>query len=395
MKNISFIIFFAIFLFIYATINFYIFRRGLAALQDAGIYRTIFLYLFIILVLCYPLGRLLEQVFRNSFSDFLVIIGSFYLGIMAYALFAVIIIDLLRFANYFLHFFPSSITADYQRSAQITSLVVIIFVFLIVIAGHVNALFPRIKSLEIGIPKSSKEIQDLNIVMISDIHLGTIIRSEYLKNLVNKINRLEPDLVLLAGDIVDEDVAPVAEQNMAKLFQDIKSKYGVFAITGNHEYFSGVKAAVSYMEAANIYVLQDTALKVADSFYIIGRKDLMAERMGGGRKSLEHILQDVDKTCPLILMDHQPYHLEVAEKNGIDLQLSGHTHNGQLFPFNYITRLVYERSWGYERRGDTHYYVSCGIGTWGPPIKTNSVPEIVNLKINFNQNSQLSGIQKD
>ena len=387
MKNISFIIFFSIFLFIYATVNYYIFRRAWVSLQGAGIYRTIFLYLFIFLVLCYPLGRLLEQVLRNSFSDFLVIFGSFYLGIMVYALLAVLIIDLLRFANYFLHFFPSAITADYQKSARIASLVVIIFVFITVLAGHINALFPRVKTVEISIPKSANGIKDLTVVVMSDIHLGTIIRSDYLNILVEKVNRLQPDLVLLSGDIVDEDVAPIAEQNMAKIFQEIKSTYGVFAVTGNHEYFSGVKAAVSFMAEANIYVLQDTAVKVADSFYIIGRKDLMAERMGGGRKSLEQILREVDKTCPLILMDHQPFHLEIAEQNGIDLQLSGHTHHGQLFPFNYITRMVYERSWGYERRGDTHYYVSCGIGTWGPPIKTNSVPEIVNLKISFKQNS--------
>jgi predicted MPP superfamily phosphohydrolase len=356
-------------------------------LQGAGIYRTIFLYLFIFLVLSFPLGRMLEQVFRNSFTDFLVISGSFYLGIMVYALFAVLIIDLLRFANYFLHFFPSAITADYQKSARIASLVVTILVFIIVFAGHLNALFPRIKTVEINIPKSANEIKHLNVVVMSDIHLGTIIRSDYLNILVNKINNLKPDLVLLSGDIVDEDVAPVAEQNMAKIFRKINATYGVFGITGNHEYFSGLEAAVSYMEEANIQVLQDTAVKVADSFYIIGRKDLMARRMGSGRKKLENILLKVDKSCPLILMDHQPYHLEVAEQNGIDLQLSGHTHHGQLFPFNFITRMVYERSWGYERRGHTHYYVSCGIGTWGPPIKTNSVPEIVNLKISFNQNS--------
>jgi len=383
MKNSMFLIFFSIVLFIYAVINFYIFRRGWAALQDAGIYRTIYLYLFIFLVLCYPLGRLIEQLFRNSFTDFLVIIGSFYLGIMVYALFAVLIIDLARLVNHFLPFFPDSITKNTQRTAQMTALVVIAVVILVVIGGHINALFPRIRTIEVNIPKKANGIRELNAVMMSDIHLGTIIRSQYLDILVKKINALGPDIVLLAGDIVDEDVAPVAEQNMARNFQNIQSQYGVYSITGNHEYFSGVKAAVSYMEKAKVTVLQDTAIKIADAFYVIGRKDLMAERMGGGRQSLEDILKEVDKNYPLILMDHQPYHLDVAERNGIDLQISGHTHHGQLFPFNYITRMIYELSWGYAVRGNTHYYVSCGIGTWGPPIKTNSVPEIVNFKIRF------------
>ena len=109
MKNSMFLIFFSIVLFIYTVVNFYIFRRGWVALQEAGIYKTIYLYLFIFLVACYPLGRLLEQLFRNSFTDFLVIIGSFYLGIMVYALFAVLIIDLARFINHFVPFFPSAI----------------------------------------------------------------------------------------------------------------------------------------------------------------------------------------------------------------------------------------------------------------------------------------------
>ena len=170
---------------------------------------------------------------------------------------------------------------------------------------------------------------------------------------------------------------------MGACLEKINAPLGVYAITGNHEYFSGVAAAVSYMEEGNITVLQDAAVKVADAFYLVGRKDRMAERLGGGRKEVSEILQDVDKSFPLILMDHQPYFLEVAEQNGIDLQLSGHTHHGQLFPFNFITRAIYELSWGYLQKGNTHYYVSCGVGTWGPPIRTNSHPEIVELNIRF------------
>jgi predicted MPP superfamily phosphohydrolase len=383
MKKYMFILFFSIVFIIYGLINFYIYRRGLQALSDAGIYRTIFLYSFIFLVLAFPAGRILESFFRNSFTDFLVIVGSFYLGIMVYSLMAVLIIDLLRVLNHFVHFFPSAITENGQRSAQISALIVIALTLIIVLAGHANALFPRLRTVEIDIAKPANGLKKLNVVVMSDIHLGTIIRSTYLGILVDRVNQLEPDLVLLAGDIVDEDVSPLAEQDMAKILQGIQAKYGVYAITGNHEYFSGVHAAVSYLEKGNIAVLQDMAVKVAESFYIIGRKDRMAERIAGGRKKLEELVADLDHSLPLILMDHQPYHLEVAEANGIDLQLSGHTHHGQLFPFNYITRKIYENSWGYLQRGNTHYYVSCGVGTWGPPIKTNSVPEIVQIKIRF------------
>ena len=105
--------------------------------------------------------------------------------------------------------------------------------------------------------------------------------------------------------------------------------------------------------------------------------------MGDKRTSLTDLVKDLDKNLPHILMDHQPFHLEQAEINGIDLQISGHTHHGQLFPFHWITKLVYEQSWGYSKKENTHYYVSCGVGTWGPPARTNSVPEIVQIKLKF------------
>lgn len=383
MKTWSFIIFFSIVLTIYGLLNLYIFRRGWAALEGAGIYRLIFLYVFLFLVLSYPVGRLSEGMFRNSFTDFLVITGSFYLGIMVYAFLFLVLIDLTRLVNHFLPFFPQVFKNDISLTSQIITLITAILVVIIVMVGHINTLFPRVRNLEITVDKKVPILESLKAVVVSDIHLGTVIRSDRLKRIVEKINSLEPDVVLLPGDIVDEDVAPVAEQNIAAILSEIRSRFGTFAITGNHEYFSGVEAAVSYMEQGNITVLQDTAIKVSDAFYVVGRKDLMAERLAGGRNSLETILEGVDRSLPLILMDHQPYHLEVAERNGIDLQLSGHTHHGQLFPFNYITRVVYELSWGYRRRGDTHYYVSCGVGTWGPPVRTNSVPEIVVIHMNF------------
>jgi predicted MPP superfamily phosphohydrolase len=323
---------------------------------------------------------------RNSFTDFLVVLGSFYLGIMVYTFLFLILIDLLRLGNLLFHYFPDFVTSNPQKSSSLTVLVLSVVVVLIVMGGHINTLFPRIRQLDITIDKKAHEIEQLNLVVVSDIHLGTVIQNNRLEKIVSTINGLKPDLVLLPGDIVDEDVAPVMEQGMAKTFQKIQSRFGVYAITGNHEYFSGVKEAVNYLEQGKIKVLQDQYLKIEDVLYLIGRKDLMAVRMADGRKSLEEIMQNVDRTLPLILMDHQPYGLNVAKNNGIDLQLSGHTHHGQLFPFHYITKMVYELSWGYLRRGDTHYYVSCGVGTWGPPLRTTSMPEIVQIKVSFLEN---------
>ena len=119
-------------------------------------------------------------------------------------------------------------------------------------------------------------------------------------------------------------------------------------------------------------------------FYVAGHEDLMKNQFAvNKRKGLDEITRELQRGLPLILMDHQPFLLELAEKNGVDLQLSGHTHHGQLWPFNYITKLVYEKSRGYLQKGNTHYYVSCGVGGWGPPVRTVSRPEIVHIKLNF------------
>ena len=138
------------------------------------------------------------------------------------------------------------------------------------------------------------------------------------------------------------------------------------------------------VKACGIRLLNDTAVLIDNSFYVAGREDLMKNlSTGNKRKNLDEITRDLQRDMPLILMDHQPFHLELAEKNGVDLQLSGHTHHGQLWPFNYITGLVYEKSRGYLQKGNTHYYVSAGVGGWGPPVRTVSRPEIVHIKLDF------------
>lgn len=220
--------------------------------------------------------------------------------------------------------------------------------------------------------------------MASDLHLGTILGRSFLNDLVDKINALKPDIILLAGDIIDEDINPVIKNNVGEELVRLKSKYGVFAITGNHEYIGGVKTAVQYLTAHGINVLRDRYEKVAGSFYVVGREDRSIRQFAGKqRKNLNELLAGIDKSLPIIMMDHQPFGLNEAFENGIDLQFSGHTHNGQLWPINFIIEKIYDLAWGYEVRGDTHYYVSCGVGGWGPPIRTGSRPEIINFKINF------------
>jgi predicted MPP superfamily phosphohydrolase len=184
--------------------------------------------------------------------------------------------------------------------------------------------------------------------------------------------------------MVDEDLAPVIRHDLGRSLKKLRAPLGVFSITGNHEYIGGAEKAVKYLTEHGITVLRDTAISIDESFYLAGRDDRDKPRFSGKpRKSVAEILQGIDKTKPVILMDHQPFKLIDAADAGVDLQLSGHTHHGQLWPFNYITKAIYELSWGYKKINNAHFYVSSGYGGWGPPVRTGNRPELVNIRIHF------------
>ncbi|HTR81918.1 MAG TPA: metallophosphoesterase [Bacteroidota bacterium] len=384
MKRRNFVIFFSIVLAVYALINYYIFIREWEAASHLASWRGIFIAGFLFLSLSYIVGRMLERVRLSWFTNLLVMLGSFWLAAMVYFLLFTFAIDILRLVNYFIPYFPAAMTVDPERTKEVTSFVVLTIVVLIVFGGYLNARTPRVKTLTLAIPKSGRSMKSINIAVASDIHLGTIICKSRLQKIVAVMNALDPDLVLLPGDVVDEDLGPVIRNNLGETLRTIRSKFGVYAITGNHEYIGGVEPACTYLGDHGITMLRDNAAKVGDALYIVGREDLSIKGFSGKtRKPLPDIMADVDKSYPVILMDHQPFHLEEAEANGVDLQLSGHTHHGQLWPFNFITKKVYELSWGYKKKGRTHYYVSCGVGTWGPPVRTGNRPEIINIKLTF------------
>lgn len=240
------------------------------------------------------------------------------------------------------------------------------------------------KNLELDIAKQAGDIKQLNIVAVSDIHLSAIVAERRTAKLVDMINELEPDIVLIAGDIIDDNIDLPIERKLLEKFNDIRSTYGIIAITGNHEYIGGFRKADEYYSKQNITVLKDSVMKIADSFYIAGRLDNDSKRYSNiNRKPVAELINGADKSLPIILLDHQPFRLDEAVKSKVDLQISGHTHHGQLWPFSYITKAMFELSWGYKKKEDTHFYVTSGYGTSGPPIRIGNSPEILNIKLNF------------
>ncbi|MCJ7459609.1 MAG: metallophosphoesterase [candidate division Zixibacteria bacterium] len=384
MKIMHFLLFFIIVLTIYGLINYYIFIRGLQAIPHASALRIYYPIIFWFAVLSFILGRIMEGFWFSKISQILIWVGSFWLGAMVYFLLIVLLLDFLRLLNHWFPLFPTFITSNYVRTKQVAALVAIGVVAITVFVGYINALNPRIRTLNLTIPKKANGLRTVNLAVVSDIHLGTIVGSSRFNRIVDRINQLHPDIVILPGDIVDEDLGPVIKQNLGETLKNIKSVFGVVAITGNHEYIGGVEKACKYLADHNVLMLRDSILKVNNSFYLVGREDRSIKGFTGKqRKPLEKLMAQVDKSYPIILLDHQPLNLSQAVVSGADLQISGHTHHGQIWPLTYITDLIYEVSCGYKKKGNTQIYVSSGAGTWGPPIRIGTIPEIVNIKLSF------------
>jgi predicted MPP superfamily phosphohydrolase len=388
MNRINFIIFFSVFLLLYGLINYYVFLRGWQSIPADSPIRTPYALVFWTIALSFIAGRFLERAAITPFSTAVVWVGSFWFAAFAYFTLSALLIDLLRLINYVVPFFPSFVTDHIARTKAVLAIGVTSAVVIALVAGYFNAKNPRLRTLDI--PKSAGSLKTLNVAVASDIHLGTIIGNGRLNRIVETINNLHADLVLLPGDIVDEDLAPVIKQNLGETLRTIKAKYGVFAVTGNHEYIGGVEEAYKYLMDHGIRVLRDEVVTVNGNITLVGREDRSISQFAGKkRKSLPELMANVDKRFPIIMMDHQPIGLNEAVDAGVDLQLSGHTHHGQIWPFGWITEAIYEVSWGYLKKNQTHFYVSSGAGTWGPPVRLGNTPEIINLRITIDSTGSL------
>jgi predicted MPP superfamily phosphohydrolase len=378
----SFLIFFSIVLLVYGSINYYVYVRASSALPADFAYRPWFLAAFIFLAASYILGQILETYWPTVLSSTLTWIGAVWLFVMTYALMACALIDLARAIDYFIPYFPAAWRLDPQHTRSIVGLCVLVVIVVSGIAGYLNAQSIRVKPLEITIHKPNAH-GSLRIAAISDMHMGTIVGRGMVQQMVEKINSVHPDIVLMAGDQVDGNPHPAIDLDLGDILRGIKSTYGVFGITGNHEYIGTVETSCAYLNEHGISMLRDTAVEVA-GLYIIGREDRSIHQFAHKeRRPLAEIIAGLDTAKPWIMMDHQPFHLEEAEQAGIDFQLSGHTHHAQIWPFNYITEAVYEVSWGFKKKGKTNIYVSCGAGTWGPPMRIGNTPEIMDVTVHF------------
>ncbi|HSO00071.1 MAG TPA: metallophosphoesterase, partial [Candidatus Nanopelagicales bacterium] len=221
------------------------------------------------------------------------------------------------------------------------------------------------------------------IVQLTDVHIGPTIGREWLEGIVARVNELEPDLVAITGDLVDGRVADLREHTapLAKL----RAKHGVYFVTGNHEYYSGADEWIEELSRLGVRVLRNERVTIgegADSFDLAGVDDWKAGGFGGGHgPDLKRALAGRDPGREVVLLAHQPKQVVQAAEMGVGLQLSGHTHGGQIFPWGYFVRLDQPHVQGLGQHGETQIYVSRGTGYWGPPMRVGAPPEITLVEL--------------
>lgn len=381
MKSYQFMIFFAIVLAIYSFANIYIYIKGFGAIQAFQKNKILYFLSFLLLASFFVAGKILESRHSTVFSDVLNILGGFWLAFMLYGVLFLFLSDIISMILRLTGTINSHNVITFKKWSYLFTIGIS---FILIAGGFVNALLPKVTEYNIQINKPAGELKELRIAAVSDIHLGSIIRKRSMKKLSEMLKKTEPDLVLLLGDIVDGEIGPVLRGDLLKYFTCPQCRGGMFAITGNHEFIGGGSRTIPYIESKGIRVLKDEVVTIEGGIQIAGRLDRDSKRFYGlDRLPLSQLLADTDPSRPLILLDHQPYHLDDAVDNGVDLQLSGHTHNGQMWPLNLITSRHFELGYGYMKKENTQFIVSSGFGLWGPRVRIGSRSEVLLLNISF------------
>ena len=433
---------------IYLLVNIYIYRRtvGWMAVGIPGLRHGVGRALSIAVYAFFAVSALLAFIMpQPELRRILKEISNYWLGVLLYMIFVIVLADAARlFLLYVLHVDREKLCAP--RVHRLVGRFCAAAILIVSVLGVVNAGIVRVTPYEItvdkamttraaetaetaetaateqaaGIPADScseAELQaaaagqisrasdraasECKIVLVSDLHLGYNIGLRQMEKMVAKINAEDADLVVIAGDIFDNEWEAVQEpERMAEILRGIRSRYGVYACYGNHDIEEPILAGFTFRQSAQkasspemdaflsdagIRLLRDEGVLIDDNFYLYGRAD--ARRPGAGireRKTPQEITADMDKSKPIIVLDHEPRELAELAAAGVDIDLCGHTHDGQMFPGNLVIRPFWENFYGYLQKGSMHNIVTSGVGLFGPNMRVGTKAEICPITVHFN-----------
>ncbi|RHO84866.1 metallophosphoesterase [Ruminococcus sp. AF41-9] len=341
----------------------------------------------------------------SGFRRFMKLLSNYWLGVLVYTIMTVGIADGLRLLiKYPLKnvAFPGRELLFSNVGTAVVGAVCAVIITTVSIYGMINAGNIQTTKYDISIDKKAGKLDSLNVVLIADLHLGYNIGCRHMEKMVERINAQNPDLVVVAGDIFDNEYEALENPDrLAAILRGIQSKYGVYACYGNHDIQEKILAGFTFggkekkessvkmdefLEKSGITLLRDEYVLIDDSFYLYGRPDY--ERPGRGideRKSPQEITEDLDLSLPVLVIDHEPRELQELADAGVDADLCGHTHDGQLFPGNLTIKLMWENACGYLKKGNMHSIVTSGVGLFGPNMRVGTKSEICDIMMHFNR----------
>lgn len=365
-------------------LNAYVLWRGWHALPPKKMTRIPLLAVFTIEFVIYLIGFFFSDKLGMPYIHYAAWVGTAWMVFILYMSALLLSYDVLYFLKKRYKRIPH-IGLGQKRARTLYYTLSLIIVLMSMSIGYYNFKHPTVTHKVVDLQKKCK-IDKLRIVMASDLHAGYLIKKDIISMYVDKIMEQKPDVILLVGDIIDFDIAAVKEQNMQDEFRRLKAPYGVYAVTGNHEYI-GIEGEEFHekitwqSDHAGLTMLRDSVVLVDSAFYLVGREDDKYRF----RKTLEELVVGIDTSYPVILMNHEPHDIAEGANNGVDLSFYGHTHNGQFFPNNLIVKFIWELPFGYKQIEDSHVYVSSGLGLAGPQFRIGTVSEIVVFDVNFNK----------
>lgn len=372
-------------LFFHLTFNLYVFWRGWQTLAPRKGFRTVFATLFAAEFLVYLAGVLFWQQMPDGLIRAIAFVGTTWMLFVFYLAVLLLITDVV----FWIHKRKPFLFGVADRHPRYTRATVFGVMTLSVIAvlwlGNAKFNRPVVVRNQISIAKNATGLDSLRIVMVGDTHFGYLINRPFAKKYVDLIMEQHPDLILFVGDVVDAGLKPLLDERLGDELRRLHAPLGIYSCTGNHEYRYEAEEKIRWINQYGITVLRDSAVLVADAFYIVGREDTNAPFI---RKPLSEILsrQHIDLSKPIIVLNHNPRHLRDEVAAQADLALYGHTHSGQFFPGNIITGRMYEVAHGYKKIGDTHVHVTSGLGLAGPQYRIGTQSEIVVLEVKFGEN---------
>jgi predicted MPP superfamily phosphohydrolase len=358
-RIISFAVFIIVAVSIYFFLHYFVYKGIVRYIPLQPKIKGLIKYFFLFSGLTFPLSMIFSRILNLHLLNHYAFI---WLGVISIAFGIMIVVRVLNLVL--------------PGQAKMITLVSLGVVVLLSAYGLYNGLrVPVVKTLNLEISRLSPEMSGFKIVQLSDLHLNPYKSSKMVSRIVERVNRLKPDLIVITGDLIDGRIE--SDQDFFRDLKELKAGHGIVAIPGNHEYFEGITYFIELCRKLNFVVLRNQLKVINDQLQIIGVDDNEARRFSGSKPDLATPLKKCDPRKPIIVLRHRPEGFGRAADQGVDLQISGHTHDGQFPPMTFLVRLFIKYSFGLYTKNKAHIYTSCGTGFWGPPLRLLSRSEIV------------------